>query len=303
MLKEVSKKYNQAVCKIVGTGDNKTILFTVLKVKKTKGIETGIEPRKLIPVCENDEKVLQEREDCNLSRTKAEIYELARCNEWQYFFTGTIDPSKYDREDLHRFHRALKDYIKNLRRKDIDIKYLFVPELHDDKKSWHLHGFLMGVPDSMLHQFQIGDKMGKKIAQRVRQGRKVFNWLDYQERFGFNDLEFIESNIGASKYVTKYISKGLRHTVMESNAHMYYCSLGLKRAKIVAQGDYIKSRDFDEIPFDFENDYIKRVERPYTPELEEFFRSLIHKTDYIECDGVYIPVEHDLRKGGILCGV
>lgn len=301
MLKDVSTKYNQAVCKIVGTGDNRTILFTVLKAIKTKGIETDKNLRDFVSVCENDEIILQERERCNLSRTKAEIYDLARCNEWVYFFTGTIDPEKYNRENLQEFYKSFANYIKNLHRKGVDIKYLFVPELHDDKKSWHLHGFLMGIPDNMLHQFKIGDKMGKKIAKRVKQGKKVFSWLEYQDKFGFNDLEFIESNIGASKYVTKYISKGLQSTILESNAHMYYCSLGLNRAKVIAQGDFYKN-DFDNISFDFENDYIKRVERPYTPELEEFFRSLIHKTEYIERNGAYIPVEHDLRKGGILCG-
>ena len=39
----------------------------------------------------------------NLIRARNTVYELALCNEWDWFLTITLDPEKYDRENLPKF--------------------------------------------------------------------------------------------------------------------------------------------------------------------------------------------------------
>lgn len=77
-------------------------------------------------------------------------------------------------------------------------------------------------------------RCGKKIADKVAFGESVFHWLDWDLKFGFNDLEFIKNTDAISAYVTKYITKELQKSVKELNAHTYYCSNGLLKARSVS---------------------------------------------------------------------
>lgn len=162
-------KYNQTILQIYGFGDNKKIKVTRFKCLRTSGIEDddGHHIRG-----SNTEKLEQ-----SISRTKSKIYELAFCNPWDYFFTATLDPSKYDRTNLKKFHKDLTQWFRNYNRKhSIDLAFLLIPELHKDGKAWHMHGFLYGLPSEHLSQFKIGDTMGKSLAEKVKAGDVVYNW-------------------------------------------------------------------------------------------------------------------------------
>lgn len=204
--------------------------------------------------CSNRGKVNDAKLSENISRTKQKIFELAFCNPWQFFFTGTLDSKKYNRADLEKFHKDFSKWISNLNRLNgWNLKFLVVPELHSDGKSWHLHGFIMGLPLECLEQFKIGDKMGKAIAEKVKNGDVVYNWLAYQEKFGFCDLEPIRNHEAVSKYVTKYINKELAKNVTSLNAHQYYRSRGLQGAKELKK----EPIDWRSISPDFSNEYCK----------------------------------------------
>ena len=43
---------------------------------------------------------------------KAVLFELAFCNPWEFFFTGTLDKNKYNREDLDKFHKDFTRFIR-----------------------------------------------------------------------------------------------------------------------------------------------------------------------------------------------
>lgn len=196
------------------------------------------------------------------SRARARIFELAFCNEWQWFFTGTLNSQKYDRTNLNKFHKDLtqwlRDYAKN--RKIPKIDFLLIPELHKDGKSWHMHGLLRGLPVECLHQFRIGDIMGKGLADKVQAGDVVYNWEAYEKKFGFCDLEPVKDSEAVSKYCCKYITKSLQHSVKESGAHMYYHSRGLLRSEVVAIGTFTGSLPVPE----YSNDYCSVSWLPYT---------------------------------------
>ena len=228
MLKDTKYKYDQYVLKIYGYGKNKKIKLVHMNVLRNEGIED-----------ENDKgkakgSVNTEKLDESICRTRSKIFELAFCNPWSWFFTGTLDPKKYDRTDLKKFHHDITHWLSEYNRyHDTHIKFLLIPELHSDGKSWHMHGFFYDLPQEHLTRFQIGDRMGKALAEKVKNGDEVFNWSAYQKKFGFCDLEPIKNAEAVSKYITKYISKNLATSVTELNAHMYYHSRGLQFAQTI----------------------------------------------------------------------
>lgn len=259
--------YNKTIVKVYGFGDNKKIKVTLMNCVKSKDIEIDKN------LSSERGKVNTSKLDENLSRTKNKIFELAYCNKWDYFFTGTLNPNKHDRTDLELFHKQLTQFIRDTNKKyNCKIKFLFVPELHSDRKSWHIHGFLQGLPDNLLSQFEIGDKMGKVIAEKVQNGEIVYNWIDYSKKFGFCDLEPIKNHEAVSKYITKYINKELATSVTELNAHQYYHSRGLQMATKIKEGSMI----WDNTTPSFQNDYCKIAWIDYSENaLNEILHSFI----------------------------
>lgn len=263
-LKDRAYNYDQTLLKVFGSGENKKIKLVRMNYLKTSGIE--LDDIEYVRGQVNDNKINE-----SILRSKSKIFELAFCNPWDWFFTGTINPNKQDRTDLELFHKQLTQWLRNYNRlNNLNIKFLFVPEKHKDGNSWHIHGFIYGLPVEHLKQFQVGDVMGKGLADKVQKGDIVYNWLAYFNRFGFCDLEPIRNQEAVSKYVTKYINKELANSVTELNAHTYYHSRGLKFAELKKRG----TMNWDSIAPTYENDYCSVVWLDYS---EELYNNLLNK--------------------------
>lgn len=210
----------------------------------------------------------------SIARARSKIWEYALCNDWDYFFTATLDPQKYDRYNLDKFHKDLTEWLYNIARKnkqyDGKIHFLLIPERHKNG-AWHMHGLLSGVPASVLKPFRIGDRMSSKIAGLVRNGRTIYNWEAYQNKFGFCTLEKINNSQAVAKYVTKYITKDVSETVTDVGAQMYYHSRPLETAVKIKEGfmcSDINPLDLPEYKNNkFETDYCTISELPYSAEL------------------------------------
>lgn len=190
--------------------------------------------------------------ESSLSRTKSAIFELALCNDWDWFLTLTLNPEYHDRKDLNSYKTKLSIWIKNYNRiHQTNIKYLLIPENHKDG-SWHMHGLMMGLPTEHLHEFTEREKLPIKILIPVKHGHKLYSWPAYAKAFGYISISKIKNIESVSKYITKYITKDIISTRISLNDHLYYCSQGLKRAEILCQGQLVK--DIDE---DYSNDYVK----------------------------------------------
>lgn len=256
-LKDRAYNYDQTLFKVFGEGKDKKIKLVRMNYLKTSGIE--LDDIEYVRGTVNENKINE-----SILRSKSKIFELAFCNPWDWFFTGTINPNKQDRTDLELFHKQLTQWLRDYNKKyKLNIKFLFVPEKHKDGKSWHIHGFIYGLPVEHLIQFQVGDKMGKGLADKVMQGDIVYNWQAYFNRFGFCDLEPIRNHEAVSKYVTKYINKELANSVTELNAHTYYHSRGLKFAELIKKGTMI----WEDIALTYKNDYCSVCWLDYTEEL------------------------------------
>jgi hypothetical protein len=192
----------------------------------------------------------------SLSRSKAKIFELALCNDFEYFFTGTIDGNKLDRSDLDVYKKKLSEFINNFNRKcNPKVRYLLIPELHKDGKSWHMHG-IISIPADCLVKFTSEDNIPRKMKEKIKKGYQFFNWPAYAKRFGFVSLEPIASKERVAKYITKYVNKALMDTRVKINDHVYFRSNGLNTAKTEYTGYLCQS-----LHPDFRNEFvaIKRV--------------------------------------------
>lgn len=269
-LKDVKYKYNQTILKVFGYGEHKKIKVITMNCLRTAGIEDENEYF-AVRGSVNDEKLEE-----SIIRAKNKIFELAFCNPWDYFFTGTLDPKKYDRTDLEKYHKDLTQWFRDQGKKlGCKIDFLLIPELHTDGKSWHIHGFIYGLPQSELKQFVVGDKMGKVLADKVKNGDIVYNWLAYQKKFGFCDLEPIRNAEAVSKYITKYINKNLATSVKELNAHLYYHSRGLAMAETIKKG----TMSANIVPT-YTNDYCSVAWLDYSEELLQELQQSFIDIDY-----------------------
>lgn len=232
----------------------------------------GVEvPKKETKESKVKEDHSENRREDSISRSKRNIYEYALCNPFGFFFTGTIAGQKMDRYDLPSIHKKFTQWIRNYRRiNKCEIVFLIVPECHKDG-AIHLHGFIGGIPEEHLHRFKIGDRMGKHIADKVKNGETVYNWPKYAKAFGFCDLEPIKDITSAAKYIEKYITKELALAV-EGQDQCYWHSRGLKKGEVIAKGYLLQEPPFD---WDYKGEYALIKEFENTETMRDSLLSLL----------------------------
>lgn len=190
--------------------------------------------------------------DNNFVRARSRVKELALCNDWQYFFTFTLDESKYDRYDLKPFQRDLSRFIRNFsRRLEAPVKYLLIPEQHKDG-AWHMHGLIMGLPKRFLTPNSNGYQ----------------EWADYSKRFGFCSVDPIRDRTKCASYISKYISKQMAQRAEAKGEHLFYCSQKLSGMEIISRGILAQTpTDFEEW---YSGDWCKVKWLESEPEHHEF---------------------------------
>lgn len=171
----------------------------------------------------NDNKL-----SCNIIRAKNLVKEYGLCNPWDFFVTLTLDKDKYDRYDLKKYKHDLSQFLNNYNRKGRSVKYLLIPEMHQDG-AWHMHGLLYGIPPEDLYTNEHG----------------YLVWKPYAEKFGFINIASIRDIEKCSSYITKYITKDLSKAIKDLNAHLYYASQGLNKAERLFQGHASLLTDYD----------------------------------------------------------
>lgn len=196
----------------------------------------------------NDEKLAN-----NISRARNKILEYVLCNDFVFFVTLTLNPEMYDRNNLTQFIKDLGYFIQNYnRRKNANIKYLLIPEQHEDG-CWHMHGFIMGLPYDRLELLELHGvrPLPPKIVKKLKEGYLIYSFPAYEKKFGYNLFEPIQDKKAAALYMSKYLTKDISINVRELGNHLYYCSKGLNKAEVIKQGQFLDS----EFNFDFKNEY------------------------------------------------
>lgn len=166
-------------------------------------------------------------------RARSAIFDLARCNDFKYFVTFTLDETKVDRYDVGAITLKLNNWLdNNVRRRGL--KYVLVPELHKDG-AVHFHGLIndaLPVTDSGTIITGTGrprkPRRPRSLAERHKWlaggGHVVYNVAAWS--LGFSTAIELYGDPGrAIGYVCKYISK----TTGKVGGRWYYSGGALAR--------------------------------------------------------------------------
>lgn len=185
--------------------------------------------------------------DNAFSRARSMVLQYALCNPWEYFFTGTLDPDRWDRADLDTFMVQLSQAIRDWR-KDYGFKVdvLLVPEHHADGH-WHVHGLINNLPSWCLYKFHwlplgwllpMADPADPPIKAlfpfKLCEREDWRYWGDFADKFGYCSLAPIRDPIATAFYISKYVSKDLSRRAGDLGKHLYFHSRPLKKAENVS---------------------------------------------------------------------
>lgn len=166
--------------------------------------------------------------DPAISRAKRVVLELALCNEWKYFATFTLDKTKYDRNDLAKWHKHFLQWIRDQRKASgLKIDFLLVPELHQDG-AWHMHGLFSDISPVLVSFAQLAAE-GRQLPWKLISG-DYYNWCSYEKKFGYCSFGVIRDRIATAFYCTKYLTKSVCESTLAVGSHLYYPSRGLNRS-------------------------------------------------------------------------
>lgn len=169
----------------------------------------------------NVERTEKEEMHCinqSLNRTKNNIYYLARSNTWEYFFTLTFNQQVWDSADYELVVKLLGKFLNNFKnRKNKDLLYLFVPELHKDGEHYHFHGLV-----SNCEQMNFVDS-----GHVTSTGEVIYNVSDW--KYGFSTATIVQDTDRVSGYITKYVTKDMCRVL--KNKRRYYVSGNAERAE------------------------------------------------------------------------
>lgn len=176
----------------------------------------------------------EEIERITISRSRRMIREYALSNDFDYFFTATVNSELCDRFSLQQTQQKIRKIMKAIKRKNSDFKYLFITEKHKNG-AFHFHG-LCSSHDSLYVN-----------------NNGYFSSHDF-DNLGFNSFSLIKDKTKCANYIIKYITK---ECIKNEQGSVYFCSKGLKKATTYE----IKSIDLDNFNKKiYENDFVKIVD-------------------------------------------
>lgn len=149
----------------------------------------------------------------SMRRAKSKLRKLALANDFRYFVTLTLDPSKVDTVSGEEVVKKLNAWCSNAVQRH-GLKYILVPERHK-KGGIHFHGFfndVLPVVDSGTLRPPKGGKPRKPRSKAERQRWLAEGWTIVYNlpawTLGFTTaLELYGEYPAAVAYVCKYIGK------------------------------------------------------------------------------------------------
>ncbi|MGM9619646.1 MAG: hypothetical protein ACI3W8_07440 [Oscillospiraceae bacterium] len=167
-------------------------------------------------------------------RAKNAVRDIARCNDFRWFVTLTLDAEKIDRYDVAAITKRLNQWLDNRVRR-CGLAYALVPERHKDG-AVHFHGFF----NDALETTDSGtiSLPGSKKPRRPRSAKQREEWLHNGGHAVFNlpawdygfttAIELYGEREAAVTYVSKYISKAGERV----GGRWYYSGGALRRPDV-----------------------------------------------------------------------
>jgi len=184
------------------------------------------------------------------ARTAQTIRDYILNNKFDYFMTFTFDPKKYNNTIHSDIYHTIIMFIQRLKRRYGEIKYLFVPEYHKDKKKIHLHALLSA--DLPIQELYLTTKKGITTRAYDKIGTPLYYLPDWN--YGYSSATKISNTnierVKIANYVGKYITKDL---IVKFNQQRYWVSKGLKKPITYDLG-FTKQPNLD-MQWDYANKY------------------------------------------------
>lgn len=126
------------------------------------------------------------------ARARKQLFELCACNDFDLFFTLTLNAEMIDRYDYKEAVRKLQTWLDNrVRRRGL--RYVCVPEVHKDG-AFHFHGLCNSAACRLVDS-------GHKTD-----GKTIYNLSDWT--LGFTTAIYLYGDRNAAAhYVAKYVTK------------------------------------------------------------------------------------------------
>lgn len=160
---------------------------------------------------QDGERTKYQEEKClntSVNRSKDNIIQLARSNNWEWFVTLTFRPEECDRYDFKECRKRVTTFFNNLKkRKCPNVAYLGVPEQHDDG-AWHFHVLVSGI-DEITDNFTQHYKKGEVVEGVYR--------MNGAWSYGFDTISRVQDTKRVSNYILKYITKDMMRDTKETH--------------------------------------------------------------------------------------
>lgn len=124
------------------------------------------------------------------------VYDISRCNDWEYFVTLTFNPKKIDSFNYDECSSKVSNWLIVQRRNNKDLKYIGVPEKHKSGR-YHFH-FLFSNCDNL------------KLVDSgffTKSGLIIYNIDNYN--WGYSTATEVINTDAVNKYIAKYLTKDL----------------------------------------------------------------------------------------------
>lgn len=182
----------------------------------------------------------------SLSRTKSRIRDLALSNNFDYFFTFTINSSYDFRFNTDDCFNEIRKYFKSYLRKYKNFKYICILEKHKSG-ALHFHGLCKGLEDLYIND-------------------NGYFSSHHFDKLGFNSFSKIRNYSKVCNYILKYITKDF---VKNSHHQSYICSRGLLEPR---RADVLPLENID---FKFSNDFCRILD--FTSNDIDIFKKILLK--------------------------
>lgn len=169
-------------------------------------------------------ETLEENRQKHVFEVKRKLHDYALNNEFDRFWTLTFDPKLTDSDDELRFDlmaKWLKTQRQKAKRKNLEFRYIFIPEYHpgtgENGHTVHWHGVTGGYHSTLVDS-------GVK-----HKGTKVYNCTDWP--YGFTTVSKVRSKARVSNYIQKYLTKDFVNSPVRKGKKKYWNSKNLKLPK------------------------------------------------------------------------
>ena len=99
----------------------------------------------------------------SVKRSRDKIFDLVMCNDWSYFFTGTLGDTPFDATSAKAALKPLQNWLSNAVSR-FGLKYILVAELQPVSKRIHFHGFI----NDALEMTDSGTKLYRHCPKPIK---------------------------------------------------------------------------------------------------------------------------------------